>query len=1061
VEGDGNQVIGQVTGGNVFNIAGNVNILSSKLIAQTTPQIDWLDRSYQLLTAQKHLTTNGLLKDSTRNFDHIHVPLGLIERKDRPKVKEEPSPERGSEFYQTEYTETKRFEHQAFLADVVRDRVAGKHIAIIGEPGAGKTTILTKIGEYLIRQAEQQPEQPFVVAWVSLAAVGDRPLQKYLQDEWLQKVCEDDFEAAWQELRVLRRQGRVWLLLDGLDEMSGDALGSIYRDLGQAWAQNLRVAMTCRINQWEAAAGGNILTNSFDVYRTLDYSYQTSQGEDQVEKFISNWFGDKEKEVANQIRRELDAPGKERIKDLVKNPLRLTLLCASWEQDNQALPETQADLYQGFVNYLYGWKAKEFQEEVKLKDKLNLALGELAKAGLNRTSINDGAVRRFRFTASEIRELWQDLPDTLLPVAEKLGWLNVVGKEKKEDLYAFYHPTFQEYFAACSIDDWDYFLPRAHIDRPVPCQDGENPYRVFEQEWRQPMLLWFGRENVANEDKEAFIEKLTTFQDGAINFHYYRAYCLAAICVSEFEFSQRTEEIVQQIIEWAFGYFNTDKQKWRTYLNPISSLAKEMIPFIHHGYAIVALMSQLNNPSYDFLRSSVALTLGQIDEGNQEAISALIALSNNSALNDYRAAEALGQIAMGNQEAISALIALLNNSAFDDDEFSSEAAEALGRIAVGDQEAISALIALLNNSTLNGWLRYKLIEALGQIAEGNQEAISALISLFNDPALDNGLRYKVAEALGRIAVGNQEAIAALITILSNSVLNDYWLYSSVALALGQVDVGNQGAITALITILSNPAINDYWLRYRVGVALGQVAVGNQEAIAALSAILNNPVLNDYWLYSSVALALGQVDVGNQEAIAVLISLLKDPALDYELRYLVALALGQFDVGDQEAIAVLISLLKDPALDSKLSYGAAHTLGQIGVGNQETISALIAVVSNPAFDYSVRSTVAEVLCEISTRATMPSMIWQLKNYVTDEVYNSERYDFCFKILFHCAQVLPYSVFYTAWHKPSLPLIRFSPETIKQQLNCIACNVCGYEQNTNSSQYCDACGAELVT
>jgi hypothetical protein len=51
--------------------------------------------------------------------------------------------------------------------------------------------------------------------------------------------------------------------------------------------------------------------------------------------------------------------------------------------------------------------------------------------------------------------------------------LNVVGKEKKEDLYAFYHPTFQEYFTACSIDDWDYFLPRAHIDRPVNCQDEE------------------------------------------------------------------------------------------------------------------------------------------------------------------------------------------------------------------------------------------------------------------------------------------------------------------------------------------------------------------------------------------------------------------------------------------------------------------------------------------------------------------------------------------------------------------------------------------------------------
>ncbi|WP_310413931.1 hypothetical protein [Chamaesiphon sp. OTE_8_metabat_110] len=168
-------------------------------IQQATPQINWLDRSRQLLQAQKHLTTNRLLNKSNRNLDDIHVPLRLIERKERPKVNEEPSPEQGSQLYQTEYTETKRFEHEAFLADVVGKPAGGKHIVIIGEPGAGKTTILTKIGALLIQQAEQQPPAPLVVAWISIADVGDRRLQAYLQDEWLQKVCEDNFDAAWED----------------------------------------------------------------------------------------------------------------------------------------------------------------------------------------------------------------------------------------------------------------------------------------------------------------------------------------------------------------------------------------------------------------------------------------------------------------------------------------------------------------------------------------------------------------------------------------------------------------------------------------------------------------------------------------------------------------------------------------------------------------------------------------------------------------------------------------------------------------------------------------------
>jgi energy-coupling factor transporter ATP-binding protein EcfA2 len=504
------------------DLAAELEEIEQKLSQAAEPtQIDWLDRSRHLLQAQKHLTTNRLLNKSNRNLDDIHVTLGLIERKERPNVKEEPSPEQGSQLYQTEYTETKRFEHEAFLTDVVGKPAGGKQIAIIGEPGAGKTTILTKIGAWLIQQAEQQPPAPLVVAWISLADVGDRRLQAYLRDEWLQKVCEDNFDAAWEDWKGLRQQGRVWLLLDGLDEMSGDALAAIHRDLGQAWAQNLRVVMTCRLNQWETAAGGNILTNSFDVYRTLDYSYRTSQGEDQVKEFISKWFTDTEK-VATQIRTELDAPGKERIKDLVKNPLRLTLLCASWEKDNQALPETQADLYWGFVNYLYNWKAKEFSDEVKLKQELDLALGKLAKEGLNRQPINDGAVRRFRFTASEISKLWANRSDTLLPAAKNLGWLNVVGEEATEAVYAFYHPTFQEYFAACSIDDWDYFLPRAHIDRPVPCQDEIVPtYRVFEKQWGEVIFLWVGRDSINLEDKNNFVNRIAGFKDGCGDYKFY------------------------------------------------------------------------------------------------------------------------------------------------------------------------------------------------------------------------------------------------------------------------------------------------------------------------------------------------------------------------------------------------------------------------------------------------------------------------------------------------------------------------------------------------------------
>jgi hypothetical protein len=760
VEGNGDQVIGQVTGGNVFNIAGNVNILSPKSIAQTTP-IDWLDRSHQILTAQKHLTTNGLLGDSTRNFDHIHVPLGLIERKERPKGKEVQSSEEGSQIYHpVEYIDTKRFEHEAFLAEVVGNRVAGKHIAIIGEPGAGKTTILTKIGEYLIQQAEQQLESPLVVAWISLASLDKQELSEYFYNTWLKSAHPARrLLPSWEEELVqLVEQRRVWLLLDGLDEVSHANAPIWLKEQLKGWGQNLRVVMTCRINQWEAAGGGNSLSDSFDVYRTLDYSYQTSQGEDQVEKFISNWFGDKDKEVAHQIRRELEAPGKERIKDLVKNPLRLTLLCASWEQDNQALPETQADLHERFVDYLYGWKAnlKKFKKAVKLRGELDLALGILAKTGLNRGSNHDGVVRRFRFTAREIRQLWeeQNLPDTLLSAAEKLGWLNVVEKDPINPMYAFYHTTFQEYFAACSIPDWDYFLPRGHIDRPVHCQGEDVPtYRVFEQEWRQVMLYWIGRtaSEISGETREEFIKSLTNFQRQEGSFYSFRAYCMAAILVGEFKSCRQAESIVTQIIEFAFGRFNSEKKQWESYfhLESIESSAKATIPLTHRQYSIQRLQTLIEqNDSSNNVRDKVREVLDEIFQNRQiveQAISepptfeyyykhpsslnseereqriedGVTILNQNVSNNYFIHIKMLGEIAVGHERAIEALTTFIGKNNRRDpigsDLYGYMAAVALGKIAVGNESAIKALIDLLQDDNAHHNVCRSLSIAIGTI----------------------------------------------------------------------------------------------------------------------------------------------------------------------------------------------------------------------------------------------------------------------------------------------------------------------------------------------------------
>ncbi len=1000
-----------------------------------TPQIDWLQISHDFLSQQKNLTTNPLQLGATRNLDDVHVPLGLMERKERPQVKQEPSPEMGSQLLQPiELTETRRFEHEDFLAEVVGKRTANsKHIAIIGEPGAGKTTLLTRIGEWLLNPASQS--ETAVVVWVSLAAVGSRRLEDYLKEEWLRQVWDgDDVATPWESFKQMRQQGRVWLLLDGLDEMSGDAVRAIQGDLSEAWARNLRVVVTCRLNQWDGV--NNSLVNSFEVYRTLDYEYRTATGEDRVLEFLTKWF--ENPDTAQHIRTSLDDAGKERIKDLVKNPLRLTLFCASWAE-NQALPETQAELYRRFVNYLYRWKAQEFQTEVSLRQQLDPALGKLAIAGLNRQPNRDGAVRRFRFTEPEIAKLWQDLPPTLLPAAKKLGWLNAVGTEAGANIYAFFHPTFQEYFAACSIDDWDYFLPRAHVDRPVPCMGEREPtYRVFEKEWQQTILLWIGRGDVGDELKEEFIEKLTNFEEQEEAFYYYRIYCMAGICVGEFKSSRQAQEIVEQVFEWAFGCFDDEQEQWVTFLDDIKFLAREIIPLTNHReYAINALFQLLAREDLsDDLRSSVKEALGKIAVGNERAITALVKLLAREDLDinfHHRVEVALSQIAVGNKRAIAALVQLLLAREDLDDSHRYMVEVALGQIAVGNERAIFALTQLLAREDLDDSHRYSVAYALGLIGVENERAIDTLAQLLlAREDLDDSLSYRMVDALGEIAVGNEGAIAALAQLLARDDLDDFYRNRMVD-ALGLIGVGNELAIDTLVKLLARDDLNRH-PRYSVADKLGEIAVGNEGAIAALVKLLARDDLDDYVRYR-VAMALGEIAVGNEGAIAALIKLLAREDLDDYYGSRIAEALGLIGVGNEGAIDALVQLLAREDLDDDLRSSVAYALGKIAVGDESAIDALVQLLAREDLDNDLRSSVALKLHRIATKPMMPSVVSKLKSYVTTEVRESniEKFKFCHRIIFDCAFTLPYPTFHAAWHQTHLPVIPHTHTHILTQLN----------------------------
>ncbi|MEG4628700.1 HEAT repeat domain-containing protein [Microcoleus sp. AR_TQ3_B6] len=673
--------------------ANDLNPPTSKL---TPTEIDWRD------ICDKVVATQQLRRQATaQQYElNIYVPLGLMERPKTPNPIPNPTGEESRQ-KEPELQIVQTYKDEAFFQKVIAENRTekGKHIAIVGEPGAGKTTLLGELAE---RLPKNSPDFPICIR---LADLRESTIEDYLLDNWLKKAlyfidadAENVTPGIRKALKQLFCQGKVWLLLDAVDEMAAEspvqALAKIREQLTD-WVGKARVVLTCRLNVWDAAIS-NTLT-SFDTYKTLEFE------PDDVDEFIRQWFeeasqdekrrnSDNEnfwREQGKRLTRQLKEPGKERIKELVRNPLRLSMLCQSWCVPEQELPETKAALYEQFTTYFFEWKQEEFQKKHRVlketdKKQIQQALAKLALAAME-------SANRFRieqeFAIEQMGEEWFDL-------ADELGWLVLVDRDTrtKKPVYAFYHPTFQEYFAACAIADWHFFLNH------VPENPKQGIYRIFEKQWKEVILLWLGRGEIEPKPKQEFIDALVKFEDGCGCFYNYQAFLMAAKGIAEFDNYDSALEIIKQIVQWSFGYLSVELNQWLTDVYPqIRDAAKQILREINHSLVIPQLINLLNTPN-EYRCIEVADSLGKVVPGHPKAVESLINLIKTCSIPGVRmkAVIVLANIGKDNQETITHLVDLIHSSP-DDPLVRSIAAQCVGKIDSNHPDAILLTVTVPNS----------------------------------------------------------------------------------------------------------------------------------------------------------------------------------------------------------------------------------------------------------------------------------------------------------------------------------------------------------------------------
>lgn len=172
------------------------------------------------------------------------------------------------------------------------------------------------------------------------------------------------------------------------------------------------------------------------------------------------------------------------------------------------------------------------------------------------------------------------------------------------------------------------------------------------------MLLWLGREEVASEQKEAFIKMLVDFEDNSSNQRY-STYFLAAAGIAEFSDCTQTDKIVAQLVTWTFGYFDKQRHDWKRFDYRLANEAAVALQESSRNSEIkervmTALIQLLRHPnSNECIRKREAEYLSLIGYEHLDLIQALThLLYKTDEENRCWAAYSLGKIAPGNSDAV-------------------------------------------------------------------------------------------------------------------------------------------------------------------------------------------------------------------------------------------------------------------------------------------------------------------------------------------------------------------------------------------------------------------------
>ncbi len=348
---------------------------------------------------------------------------------------------------ETAYREAKKRSFQKSCPRQEGLKVANEkqYLMILGSPGAGKSTFLRKMGLEAIRGKRGKFQHQCIPVFIELKRFDiSKEIKDYIVEEF--ETC--GFPSAQEFTDKALEQGKLLILLDGLDEVPTDNMSEAIRQIQDFVDQHNknRFIASCRV----AAYRHNF--KRFTDVAMADFD------DVQIQQFINNWFGD-QTETGKDCWKKLNSNENAAAKELTQTPLLLTLVCLLYQRSRQ-FPSNRATLYEKALRVLLEeWAGeKELAQEPIYKGldtkRKELLLSQIAYQAYQ-------ADRLFlprREVSNQIEELLKEIlpEEKLTNGADVLRTIEVqhgILVERAEGIYSFSHLTLQEYLTAQYIDD--------------------------------------------------------------------------------------------------------------------------------------------------------------------------------------------------------------------------------------------------------------------------------------------------------------------------------------------------------------------------------------------------------------------------------------------------------------------------------------------------------------------------------------------------------------------------------------------------------------------------------